>query len=165
MVQKDKVYEETLKYKGFFNYTELYNYCYTWLKEEGYLISEDEYTEKISGEKEVKLKWKAKKKITDYYRNNIELSWHIIGMTEEEVSVNGKKEKMNKGDLKIKFEAVLEKDYEENWEKHAFWKFMRGVYDKYIIRTTNDAYEERLINKTISFIEEIKAYLNIEGKR
>src|SRR3989338_5678222 len=161
MVQKDTVYKQVAKYKGNFNYSDLYTFCYNWLKDEGYLIKEKEYVEKISGAKEIKIEWEAFKKISDYYKNTIVVKWHILQLTDVEVEENGKKIKTNKGDLKMTFEGVLEKDYEENWEKTAFWKMMRGIYDKYIIRTTTDEYEVRLIQKTESYIEEVKAFLDL----
>jgi hypothetical protein len=86
-------------------------------------------------------------------------------MTDVEVEENGKKVKTNKGDLKITFDADLERDYEETWEKQPFWKFMRAVYDKYIMRTTADEYEDKLFAKTQSLVEQVKAFLNLEGRR
>lgn len=166
MAEKSEVVKETVKFKGFFSYSDLYNFCHSWLKDEMYRISEDEYMEKVSGSsKEIKISWKATKKVTDYYKNIIELKWHILGLSDAEVEENGKKIKTQKGDLKLVFESNIERDYEENWDKKPFWKMMRGIYDKYIMRTTLDEYESRLQSKTFSFIEDVKAFLNIEGKR
>ena len=58
--------------------------------------------------------------LSDYYKNTIVVKWHILQMSDVEVEENGKKIKTNKGDLKMTFEGVLEKDYEENWEKTPF---------------------------------------------
>ena len=149
-----------------FNYTELYNFCYNWFKkDEDYLLYEEEYLEKLAGgAKEVKIKWKAEKKITDYYQFVFELKWHIIGMTDAEAEENGKKVKTNKGDLTIEVKAKLKRDYEETWDKKPFWKFLRGIYDRYIMRTTQDQYEIRLMQKAQEFVANTKAFLNMEGK-
>jgi hypothetical protein len=166
MAEKSNVYEQAVKHKGFFNYSDLYNFCYNWFKEEGYKLSEDTYTEKLSGfGKEIQIEWKASKKISDYYKNVIEAKWHILGMNDAEVEIDGKKVKTNKGEVKIKISADLVRDYEENWDKKPMWKFLRGIYDKYIMRTTQDEYEDRLAKKTISFVEDLKSFLNLEGRR
>ena len=166
MAEKYNVFDESLKHKGFYNYSDLYNFCFRWLKEEGYLVSEDEYTEKLTaGGKDVKIKWVARKRISDYYRNVITLKWQIIAQNDVEVEENGKKIKTNKGDLKIKFEGDLEKDWEDNWDRTPFWKSMRSIYDKYIIRNTTEEYEDKLIDKTEAFVEEVKAFLNLQGRR
>jgi len=86
-------------------------------------------------------------------------------MTDVEVEQDGKKIKTNKGEIKITVEAILEKDYEENWEKRAQWKFLRGIYDKYIMRTTNDNHEDWLKEDTLKFLEDLKAFLQLETKR
>jgi hypothetical protein len=165
MADKNEVMKESLKHNGFFSYRDLYNFCYAWLKNEGYKLSEDEYLEKVAGSsKEVKIKWKASKKVTDYYKNVIEMKWHILGLTDAEVVENGKTIKTQKGEVKIVFEATLERDYEDNWDKRPFWKIMRAIYDKYIMRTTQDEFERKLMEKTISYIEEVKAFLNLEGR-
>lgn len=166
MPEKKDVFKQQLKQKGFFNYEELYKFCFNWLKEEGYSVSEDKYDEKVSSfGKEIKIKWTAKKNISDYFRNVIELKWHILGLTEAEVEIAGQKQKTNKGEIKIDIKGVLERDYEARWEDKPAWKFLRGIYDKYIIRTTMEQYQEALKNKATSYFEQIKAFMNLEGKQ
>jgi len=165
MGEEKEVFAQTLKHKGFYNYSETYNFCYNWFKNEGYSLSEDEYTEKVSGAKEILIKWKAKKKVTDYFQQIIEVNWHILGQVDAEVEENGKKIKTNKGEVKLAIKAKLKRDYEETWDKQPYYKFLRGIYDKYIMRTTIDEYEDALADKAQKFVEETKAFLNLEGKR
>tara|TARA_Y100000310_G_scaffold101376_2_gene99417 strand:- start:1032 stop:1529 length:498 start_codon:yes stop_codon:yes gene_type:complete len=165
MVLKSRVLKQQLKKKGYWNYSELYDFCFDWLKDNGYTISEKEYTEKNpAGGKELKIEWEAKKLVTDYFKNSILLRWHILRMNEAEIERDGVKESTNEGEVKIEFTADLIKDYEERWEDQPFWKFLRGIYDKYIIRTTADEYENRLEEDTLELISQIKAFLQIEGR-
>lgn len=166
MPETSTIYKEEVKHVGFWSFKELYNFCYQWLKDEGYNVFEDKYIEKLSGAgKEIQIEWQAKKKISDYYRFIIKVKWHILGMNDAEVEKDGRKEKTNKGEVKITFEGILERDYEARWETHQVYKFMRSIYDKYIMRTTVDEYENRLQNKTVTFIEQVKAFLVLEGKK
>jgi len=164
---KNTVFEQTLKHKGYFTYSELYTFCYNWFKDNGYSnLAEEEYVEKIAPNgKEIQITWVAKKKVSDYLRNIITAKWHVLGLADAEVEINGKKEKTNKGDLKIKVSAELERDYDSQWEKTPFLKSARGLYDKYIVKTTVDEYEDKLAAKGQGFVEEVKSYLNLEGKR
>jgi hypothetical protein len=166
MAPSSEVFKQKLKHKGFFNYSELYTFCYNWLKDEGYNVSEDEYVEKIAGNgKEIQIKWKASKKVSDYVKNEIKAEWHILGLSDAEVQIDGRKEKTNKGDLKISVVANILKDYESKWDDSPVLRFMRDVYDKYIIRETIKKYEDRLEDKAQDFIEQTKSFLNLEGKR
>ncbi|VVB79374.1 Uncharacterised protein [uncultured archaeon] len=164
---KNEVFDQTLKHKGYFNYTDLYNFCYNWFKDNGYKnLAEEEYIEKIAPiGKEIQIKWVAKKKVSDYFRQIITVKWHILGMTDAEVEVNGKKEKTNKGEVKLKISAEVEKDWEGNWEKTPFYVMLRGIYDKYILRTTIDEYEDALTAKASNFVADTKAFLNLEGRK
>lgn len=165
MVEKDKVFEGKIRQVGLFDFKEFYRFCYTWLVDEGYFLSEKKYSEKITATgKEVEIEWNALKKISDYFRFSLKVNWRILGMTSVEVEDNGKKIKMNKGDVEIKVSATLEKDYEHRWESYAFLKFLRGIYDRYIIRGRIDLYEDKIFSETDEFLAQAKSFLAIEGK-
>ena len=165
MAEKSEVYSQKIKQKGFWNYTELYNFCFSWLEDEGFGVSEKEYTEKVSSfGKEINIKWEASKGVTDYFKYKIEVSWHILGMKEAEIERDGKKETTNKGEVEIKILATMIRDPEDRWEKKPIWKFMRATYEKFIIKPTIDEYEGRLEDKAKKYVSEIKAFLQIEGR-
>jgi len=166
MVEKSAVLKQQVRHKGIYNYADLYAFCYEWFKEENYVLEENKYIEKNSEfGKEIIIEWKAWKKISDYFKNTIEVKWHILGQTDVEAERDGKKQKTNKGDLKLAVSAELERDYEERWEVNPVYKFFRGIYDRYIVRTTIEEYEDRLFDKTGEFIEQLKAFLTLEGKQ
>jgi len=85
-------------------------------------------------------------------------------MTDAEIEQDGKKVKTNKGEVKITVKATLEKDYENRWEDRPLWKFLRSVYEKYIIRVVREKYEDDLEDKAKEYISNIKAFLQIPGR-
>lgn len=162
MAQKKNVYTEKLTQVGYWNYDEVYKFLFNWLKDEGYGIAETAYKEKLSGGgKEILISWDAGKKVTDYFKRQILLEWHILGMKDAEVEIDGKKVSTNKGELEIKFVANLVKDYEARWEDKPLHKFMRGLYENYIIRTTVTEYEDNLEDECKALIADLKAFLRI----
>ena len=78
-------------------------------------------------------------------------------------SVNGKK--LAKGNLKIEFDATLEKDYKEKWEGNFFYKFFRGVHDKYIAGSHFAKLGDEVKNECIDCIDQIKDYLDMVKER
>jgi len=145
MAQKKLVYKETFKHTGFWKYSEVYDMMFYWFRDEGYKLKEDLYNEKIlSGGKEVIAKWRAEKKISDYFKFQIQADWHILGMTDAEVEIDGKKKKTNKGEVEIVFKGNIIKDYEKRWEDNPFWKFLRSIYEQYVIRASVDEHEDDL---------------------
>jgi len=165
MAEKKEVYKQKLKQKGYWNYADLYSFCFDWLNEEGYNVKEKEYVEKLSSfGKEISLNWEASKSVTDYFKNVIEVKWHILGMKDAEVEQDGKKVSTNKGEVSIVIQATLVRDYEDRWENKPIWKFLRGIYEKYVIRTTVDEYAEDLEDKAKEYLKDIKAFLQISGR-
>lgn len=167
MVEKDTVVKEKLKYAGLIDLEQAYKFAYEWLKKEDLNVVEDVYTEKLkSNGKEIEIEWTASKKLTDYFKVTLKLKWRILGMTDVEVEVEGKKKKMNKVvDLSIELKGLLEKDYSGKWEGSAFNKFIKEVYNKYVIPQRTDQKESYVQDLVQDFKEEMKAFLELTGRK
>src|SRR3989344_4463360 len=95
MVEKDTVVKEKLKYAGLTDFEQAYKFAYAWFQKEEFNLTEDGYTEKAkSNGKEIERT--ASKKLSDYFKATIKTKWRILGMTDVEVEVDGRKKKMNK---------------------------------------------------------------------
>jgi len=165
MAEKDKVFEGKTSTTGIFDFKQTYRFLYDWFIDKEYKLHEKKYSEKIKPNgKEIEITWEAKRKISDYFRFIIKSKWRILGMTDVEVQKEGAKVKMNKGQLEVKFSAILVKDYEHRWENSSFLKFLRGVYDRYIIKGRIDKYEDKLLEETDEVIAQTRAFLALEGK-
>ncbi len=165
MSEKDKIFSGKIQHRGIFDFKEFYNFCYKWFTDEDYSLTEKAYKEKVTPKgKEIEIEWQAIRKISDYFRFVVKSKWRILGMTDVEVQENGKKIHMNKGQVGINVSAVLEKDYENRWEGTAFMKFLRGVYDRYIILGRIDAYEDKLFSEVDEFLGQAKSFLALEGR-
>ena len=86
-------------------------------------------------------------------------------MSNIEVERNGAKIKTNKGRIEIKITGFLEKDYEHRWEVTPISKFLRGIYDRYIIRSRIESYEYKIIEEVDELVAQSKSYLELEGIR
>ncbi len=165
MAEKDQIFSSKTKYTGIWNFEDTYRFVYDWFMDKGYKIVEKGYSEKIkAGGKEIEVHWQASRKISDYFKFMIKADWLILGMTEVEAEKEGKKVKMNKGYIEIKFSAVLVKDYEHRWENNALIKFLRGVYDRYLIKGRISTYEDRLLEEVDEVIAQTKSFLTIEAR-
>ena len=71
----------------------------------------------------------------------------------------------NKGSFEVKFSGTLIKDYEGSWEKAPMMKFLRGVYDRYVIEARVKEREGKIIGDVEEILEQVKAFLTIEGMK
>lgn len=166
MSEKDVIFQGKIKQSGIFTFKDFYSFSYDWLRDQGFDVSEKVYSEKVAGDsKDIDIEWEATKKVSDYFQFYVKLAWKILGMKSVEVQRDGKKIKTNSGVLEIKFKSVLVKDYESRWEDRPLWKFLRGVYDRYIVRSRIESYEDKLFGETDDLIAQLKAYLTIEGQK
>jgi len=161
MAEKDRVVKEELKHKGIFDFAALYSFSHSWWKEE-YGINESKYTERVSGNKrDIRIEWIATKDISDYFKFEHKIEFIISGLTDVEVEIDGEKKKMNQGEIEIKITAILVKDKDSKWDTSPFNRFMRDVYNKYVIPSRIEDIKIQLSDDAREFKDEIKAFLEL----
>lgn len=167
MAEKETIFSSNVKYTGIFLFKEFYKFCHEWLTEEtGLDIYEKKYEEKIEGNaKGIIVEWKGERELTDYFRFDTKIEFDIKGLTNVEVTQGGKKISTNQGRIKIKVKGILVRDYEGKFETTAHKKFMRSVYEKWVIPSRIDQYEVKIATKCDEFLTQAKAYLDLEGKK
>lgn len=166
MVKQRNTLGDTLgfiEFKGEFDYEELYTGIYNWYQQRRFMLNES-YKHKMTGKgAEVELDFKGGRKITDFLKYKIDTEIKIWDMVETEVIKDGKKQKLNKGRMRIilKWEVVL--DYSKQFKSSEFfirlfnmmaWKFMK----KKIILD----WAGTLIGETYMLHTEIKKLLKME---
>jgi hypothetical protein len=166
MAEKDKIFSSKVKYEGVMDFKEFYKFCYKWLSEESELmVIENKYAEKLSGDsKNIKVEWLGTRKITDYFKFQIEVKFEVLNLINVEIPQDGKKVKMNKGSVEVSIKGTLVRDYEGKFEKNSMQKFMRGIYEKWVIYSRIKEYEDKLVNDCNEFLSQAKAFLDLEGK-
>ncbi|HUS49375.1 MAG TPA: hypothetical protein VMZ91_04375 [Candidatus Paceibacterota bacterium] len=167
MAEKDTKFSSKIKYNGIFLFPEFYRFCYDWLSEEtGLTISEDKYVEKLSEDsKNIDIEWTGTRKITDYFKFEVKVVFRIIGLTNVEINQNNTKLKTNKGSIEISVKGILIRDYEGKFEKSSFQKFLRSIYEKWVITSRVEQMEDKIIEDCDEFLSQAKAYLDLEGKK
>jgi len=167
MSETDTIFSSKIKYSGIFLFQDFYRFCYDWLIDEtDLLISEDKYVEKLEGDsKSIDIQWTGVRKVTDYFKFEVKVTFRILGLTNVEISRDNTKIKTNKGSVEVKAKGTLIRDYKGKFEVNAFQKFLRAIYEKWVIPSRIEEFEEKLIGDCDEFLSQAKAYLDLEGKR
>ncbi len=169
MVEKEKIFSSKLKHKGIFSFPDFYKFCYDWLKEETGLdiISEDKYTEKIEGDsKKIEIEWTGTKKVTDYFKFEIKVKpMKVDKLKDVEIKQGNTKIKTNTGTVEVKVFGTLIRDYQGKFERTAFGKFLRSIYEKWVIPARIEQFEEKLAGECDEFLSQVKAWLDLEGRK
>ncbi len=167
MAEKDTIFSSKIKYNGIIDFASFYKFCYDWLTEEVQLdVVEGKYAEKISGDsKNIDIEWVGSRKMTDYFKFDVKINFQVIGLTKLEIVQEGKKIKTNKGSVEVKIKGVIIRDYQGKFETNATRKFFRSIYEKWVIPSRIEQYENKIVGECDEFLSQAKAYLDIEGKR
>jgi hypothetical protein len=166
MAEKEQIIRERFANSGLFDFKSFYNFAHSFLLEEKYGVVEDRYTEKVSGDKrDMEILWVATRFFSDYFKVEIKIRLQIDGMTEVEVEMDGVKKKMNKGSIRGDIKGLLVKDPDSVWEMNPINRFMRDVYNKYVIPVRVLNMEQRVKRDVTLFKDEMKAFLDLSGQR
>ena len=166
MAEISPVYEGKVVHAGIFDFKSFYGFLYDFFSYYQYLVIEKKYSEKIKAEgKDVEVEWLCLRKISDYFRFRVKVVIRIINMVTVEAQREAIKVKRDKGEMEVKFSSSLERDYEHKWESNPISKFLRGIYDKYVVKTRIEAYEDALASEVDEAIAQVKSFLALEGKR
>jgi hypothetical protein len=167
MAEKQELVKEKADYTGFFNFTGMYSYAYNWLKnDEGYDVTEEKYSEKVSGNKrDITVEWKCSKDMSDYYKIELKIRFVVTGLTEVDVEVDGKKTRTNQGKVEVEIKGTLIVDPDSTWDSSPSYKFFRDIYNKYIIPSRTKDMRSRTFGIVANFKDSLKSYLEISAKR
>src|SRR3989344_1186902 len=165
----DRIYllSEKLDHNGLFDFNALYSFAHFWLKEDNnYDVLEERYNEKAgSSGRDIHIKWSASKKVSDYFAMELKIEIEIKGMTDVEVEIDGQKKKMNKGKISFNVKGALSRDPDNKWDLYPFYRFIKDVYNKYIIPGRVDYFKKDVIKEGQELKEEIKNMLESSGRR
>ena len=95
----------------------------------------------------------------------MDVEFTVRRLKDIEVSQNGVNIKTNDGSVKVKVTGILVKDYDGKFETTAIKKFLRAIYEKWIITSRIVEMEEKISSGSDAFLNQAKAYLDLEGKK
>ncbi len=152
----------SVSYSGLFDIGEFYKVIDDWFKLKGYdkvIIKHKEYSTETG--KNIEILMAPYKKVTDYIKNLVKIWIGINNLRTVEVKKDGKKVKVNKGDIIIIFDGYLETDYEHRWEQKPLFFFMRVLIDKFVNKSELDKYGKELVKDINEFHNEIRSFLGL----
>ncbi|PIN70208.1 hypothetical protein COV93_02305 [Candidatus Woesearchaeota archaeon CG11_big_fil_rev_8_21_14_0_20_43_8] len=124
------------KYTGLFSIDDLYSIVDDWITDKGYDRFEPFYEEIVEETgKQIKLKFTPWKKTSDYAKNILKTKFIITDCHDVVVEMDGKKKKIQKGNIHVKIEVMIETDYEGKMVNKPFYFFIRELFDRFIYKT------------------------------
>ena len=147
-----------VNYSGTFDLKEFLSVVKKFFGRYDYDLDEKLYETKPKDDlKSTFIRWNFSRRLDDYNKGSIRLEIKLDNY--EEARIEGKK--VVKGNLKLKINSEVIRDYEDKWKKSPIEKFFRAIYDLYIGREREDKVSKSVKELTENFRTEIKKYFNV----
>ncbi|MDP3917490.1 MAG: hypothetical protein Q8Q42_04375 [Nanoarchaeota archaeon] len=152
-----------LKHNGLFDKSAIYSDIKARLKSYKYDINDKNHTEKVSpAGKESKIVIEASRKVTEYIKFNIEITYIIF----REINVLLDDKKISKGEFEFRIMANMEKNYKDSARKNQktfkssrIAEVQRHIYEKTILKEKLNESEDLIFDEATEIIDIIKKHL------
>lgn len=126
-----KVMFHKIEQHGLYDLNRLYSEMKKWFMDNNYIYTEKENTTNVKDKgTEVKMMMSGERKVTDYFKFEIEVKFLIIEMEK----VKYKDKLLDRGKLLAFITATMYLDYRHKWAKNKLSKFLRFIYNNFLIR-------------------------------
>ena len=156
-----------LKYKGVFDFDNLFETIYDWLLQHGYEVQEKVFKHKIPTPKgaEQEIEWVAWKLVTHYIKYYFTIEFKIMDLKEVEIVKDDQKLTKSFAKIRIRITAEVRDDWQKIWQGSKFierlgWFFKSKLYffDVAVL------HEDKLAYRIYELQSAIKASLDMESK-
>jgi hypothetical protein len=157
---------KAIKQKTVIEVNELIRHLHKIIKERGYsTLIEQSHKESTddNGDRSISFYWFAKKKVSNYVKLVLEISFDA-SVKNITIEKENKKTTVQEGSVSITIGGYTQKDYEDEWglrKESSFRKVFREFYDKIIDRDRMGAKEKEFLNDIKLITNEMKAYLKM----
>ena len=155
--------KESIKYKGLLDCSTFYKHLCGWLDNHEYtkneLINEEQVLEEG---KQIKIHQEPFKQISDYAKVEMQIDIVFSGLNEVEIEKDGKKQKIDKGDVEMHVETFLITDYEQRWQNKPFYYFTKKILERFFFVSYMEQYKDELREDKDSLMQEMKKFLNLK---
>jgi len=165
----------SLNFKHIFSFEYLYKRVREWLIEEGYCGEGPDWIEKLyleridgRGAKQIWVWWRMNKSPypnNPFFKFYLDVDYHVLNLTTQEIVVEGSKVKTNKGECEIFITAKMELDPSGAWDKNFMLKskYLQKFYLNRIYKEQIEKTEDELVRDASRLLGAVKQYYQLES--
>jgi len=163
MTEKTLIVDQLkFSYDGLFDLSELYRLIDSWFYEKGWDKYEHINQEIMTPEgRQIRIVLEPWKSITDYFKIIMRIRANFNEIKEVEVEKEGKKIKLNQGEVNMIFDGYVVSDRHGKWNKKPLWWFLSIIFNKFIFKEHHNKAERWLLSDVDDLYQKIKSFLNV----
>lgn len=116
-----------------------------------------------NGSKYIEIRWRLFKKApgAPYLNYHFDIDYKLVGIKTKEVVKDGKKLKLDSGEIELKFNAFIELEFLKDFERHSFLNYIKELFMKRIYARTIHQRERELYQEVYGCLRFIKEWLKL----
>ncbi len=171
---EEKIPKRTVNYKGVFEFSEIYKLVHDRLNDMSYTsadykgvgpkdLYELEYIEKGESPIQYLIRWKSLKKSQEFFTFKIDVLFQGKDISKTEIMHEGKKVKVDSGEITIEIDAAFVDDSDEEAKKHPFLKHFSEKFKK-MTKDVKKTEKEAFAGDVDGLHDVVKRYFGMKGK-
>lgn len=149
-----------LSFVGMFDENSLFKSLYGFLMSRNYFVIIKEQTEAIRPSGRImEYEWQAFRDITFYVKYMIGVEFKIARGAEVLAEERGSKKSRLNAEMEIRIKSAMMKNYNNTFPNTKFGKYLRELYEKYIMKDELKKWEDKLEEESLEFMREVKRLL------
>ena len=164
---KQVLYDLRVSYNGPFVIEDLYEDIDKWINEHGHEKENKKKSEYITKNgKKIQYVFEVHTHLDDLHHGIVVCRVYIENMTEATISGNGKKRKINNGEILINVDAFIEAHvYGTFYNQRPIFYMIRTIIDRFIWPFWGEKYDGTVNHQGRELYKRIKSFLNTEKLR
>ncbi len=166
-----------VKYKELFHGKLFYKTLHEWLDEYEWVDNEtgvakyheDIYIDRTDqyGLREIWIFWRVKQiprylKSNKYYEYKMAIDFHYVALKDVEIMHEGKKLKVNSGEVEMKVWLWIELDYKKMWQKSKVMRIFSQIFPRRIFKNELKAHERELYRQGHELQKAMKQFFRLK---
>jgi hypothetical protein len=145
-----------IRKKGVLDLRKLYGEISAWFEDNEYDFNEDVHSDKHKDKgREIITIWSGERNVTNYIKYKIKVNFSLNEINK----VSNVSDKLDKGFIKLTFNAQLVLDYKSKWGKSFFSNFLFKTYNNYIIKKEIVKHKSKLYKEVLDLQDVAKEIL------
>lgn len=158
MAEEQQVIKSVINKQSIFKVKDFYDFFYNLVSSFGFDIFEDSFVKKGS---DTAFEWTSTKEVDDYTKYKLWSKAKILGAKTVKVKREGVPEPMQKAEVIMTLKGKIVTDWQNRWGTNPITKFLKGLYDKYLLGSTFESRKKELISVVNIIENELKSFFEL----
>ena len=158
MAEEQQVIKVSINKQSIFKFKDFYDFYYNLVTSLGFDIFEDTFFRKGDN---TAFEWTCTKDVDDYTKYKIWSKCKVLKAKTVKVKREGIPETMEKADVSVVAKGKIVTDWQNRWGANPLTKFLKGLFDKYLLKSTFDSRKKEIIGIVNLIENELKSFFDL----